>query len=154
MIFGVPYTVFWSAAVIIFGIIEAATLGIFTIWFALGAVAALIFAAIGFSIEVQIIVFIVISAVLLYFTAPFVKKYLKVGSHRTNADLLIGETGIVIQEIDVINGLGQVKTRGQIWSAVSDDGNNIEEGKRVKVIRIEGVKLVVKEYLDKGGESK
>jgi membrane protein implicated in regulation of membrane protease activity len=134
----------WLIIAIVLGIIEAVTLGVVTIWFAIGALLALIGAAIGFSLQYQIVIFLLSSGILLYYTRPIIKKYLKVGTVRTNADRLIGEKGVVTERIDVANGRGQVKVLGQIWSARSSDNQEIPEGERVEILDISGVKLVVK----------
>ncbi len=145
MIGGIPHTVLWLAVMIILGVIEAATLGLVTIWFAIGALFALIGAYLGLTLQYQIIVFLISSAILLYFTRPIAKNYLKIGNIRTNADRLIGEIGIVTQKIDTIDGTGQVKVMGQIWSAKPLENQTIESDERVEVVKISGVKLVVKE---------
>ncbi|MBZ4647500.1 MAG: hypothetical protein PWR27_2424 [Petroclostridium sp.] len=141
---GISHVMLWLIIAIVLGIIEAVTLGVVTIWFAIGALLALIGAAIGFSLQYQIVIFLLSSGILLYYTRPIIKKYLKVGTVRTNADRLIGEKGVVTERIDVANGRGQVKVLGQIWSARSSDNQEIPEGERVEILDISGVKLVVK----------
>lgn len=138
----------WLMIAVISGVIEAITLGITTIWFVFGAIVAWILAEFNAPFIIQIIAFILVSGTLLYFTKPLLKKHLKLGSERTNADALIGEVGIVIQEIDTIKSLGQVEIRGQIWSAKTrDEDGIIDNGTRVEVLAIEGVKLVVKKSI-------
>ncbi len=135
----------WLIIAIASGVVEAITLGITSIWFLFGAIVAWILAELGAPFAVQILAFIVISSVLLYFTKPLLKKYLKIGRERTNADALIGEMAIVTEEIDTIKAEGQVEVRGQIWSAKTlDDQGVIKKDTRVKILNIEGVKLVVK----------
>jgi len=136
-------TYIWLAIAIIMGIIEAATLGITTIWFAIGALIAMVTSMLNLPIPLQVLIFIISSVVLLYFTRPIVKKYGRIGVTRTNADRLIGEKGLVTEKIDVINGTGQVKVFGQIWSARSVDNKDIEAGEMVEIKGITGVKLVV-----------
>jgi len=138
-----PITYIWLAIAIVLGIIEAATLGITTIWFAIGALIAMVASLINLPLPVQVLVFLVSSMVLLYFTRPIVKKCGKIGTTRTNADRLIGEKGLVTEKIDVINGKGQVKVFGQIWSARSVDNQDIDAGETVEIKGITGVKLVV-----------
>lgn len=140
----IPYAVFWLVAAIVLGVAEAVTLGLVTLWFALGAVLALFAALAGLPFLAQIIVFIVFSGILLYFTRPIAKKYLKLKSEKTNADRVVGEKGIVIEGIDVTNGKGQVKVMGQIWSARSVDNLDIPVDSKVEVKEISGVKLIVK----------
>lgn len=139
-----PASIFWIALIIIFVIIEAATAGITTIWFAIASVIALVSQLLGFSPIAQIAIFLVSSAVLLYFTRPLVMKYLKVGNTRTNADKLVGDVGKVIEEIDNLNAKGLVKISNQIWTARSLDETIIPMDTLVRVERIDGVKLIVK----------
>ncbi len=145
----IPQTVLWLIVAIILGIIEMATLGLVTVWFAAGAVAALIAAALGASFLVQLIVFTVSSGILLYFTKPIVRKFLDNKVQKTNADRLVGDYGVVIEGINPESGVGQVKVGGQIWSARSVDGTAVETEKRVRVLDISGVKLIVKAVDDK-----
>ncbi len=138
------YEVFWLVAAVVLGIIEALTLGIVTLWFAIGALFAMVAAMIGLSFLYQMIVFIISSAVLLYFTRPIAKNYLKLRTVRTNADSLVGKTGIVLEKIDNMKSAGQVKVQGQVWSARSSDGSDIAEEEKVEIVEISGVKLIVK----------
>jgi len=105
---------------------------------------AWIFAGIGVPPIVQLLIFLGSSGILLYFTRPIAQKFLKIGHTRTNSDRLIGEVGIVIEKIDTIQGTGQIKVSGQIWSAKSFDKGVIERDDRVEILDIQGVKLVVK----------
>ncbi len=140
-----PANFIWIIAAIIFLIIEAATMGLATIWFAFAAIAAWLAQIIGIPPLGQIIVFLIVSAVLLYFTRPIALKYFKVGRTKTNADRLVGETGKVTEEIDNINAKGLVKISGQIWTSRSMDNKVVAVDSLVKVERIDGVKLIVSE---------
>lgn len=133
----------WLIVAVVCGVIEAVTLGIATIWFAVGALIAWVFASFNAPLLVQVLVFLVSSSVLLYFTRPIAQKVLKLGHTKTNAETLKGKTGVAIKEIDNIQGTGQVKVSGQIWSAKTFDDENITEGSIVEVLDIQGVKLVV-----------
>ena len=126
-----------------FVVIEAITFGLTTIWFAIGAVAAIGASAIGLGFYWQTAVFFVVSIVLLYFTRPIAKKYLKIGAQKTNVSEVIGQKGIVKKKI-LPHETGQVKIKGQIWTAVSEDGSVIEEKSEVVVVRVEGVKVIVR----------
>jgi membrane protein implicated in regulation of membrane protease activity len=148
MIFGIPYPVLWLAVAVILVVIEASSLNLLTIWFALGALAAMVASLFGIPLYFQAVVFIVTSAILLYFTKPIVKNFLSVRKERTNADKVIGEKGIVVERIDPISGTGQVKVRGQIWTARSADDLVIEENETVEIQEISGVKLFVKKCLE------
>jgi membrane protein implicated in regulation of membrane protease activity len=140
----VNYAIIWTVLAILFAVIEGATLGLTTIWFSGGSLVALFMAWLGFNLYVQIIAFVVSSILLLLVTRPFVVKYMKVGSIKTNVDSLIGKRGIVVNEITEHN-YGQVKLNGQMWTAKGQTITTIKEGKEVEVEAIEGVKLVVKE---------
>lgn len=133
----------WLIVAIACGLIEAITLGIATIWFAIGALIALVFALFNAPLLVQILIFLVSSCILLYFTRPIAQKVLKIGHTKTNIETLKGKTGIVIKEIDNIQGTGQVKVGGQIWSAKTFDDEKILEGSKIEILDIQGVKLVV-----------
>ena len=141
---GVSYAVMWLVLAIVLAGIEAATLGLFTIWFAIGALAALIVSLTGLPFIYQLIAFIITAGVLMYFTRPIVKNFLVKKTQRTNSDRMLGEKGIVIERIDPVLGKGQVKVLGQIWSAKSSDGESIAVDEMVEVQEISGVKLIVK----------
>lgn len=136
--------IIWLTIAVVSGVVEAITMGLTTIWFVFGALAAWVLYEFNAPFIVQIIAFIGVTAVLLYFTKPLVKKYLKVGSTRTNADSLIGEMGIVTEDIDTIKAQGQLEIRGQIWSAKTRNEELIPKDTVVEILAIEGVKLVVK----------
>ena len=136
--------ILWAALIIIFAVFEAATAQLVSIWFVIGALASLISAFLGANFAVQIIVFIAISILALVITRPLVKKYINPKKERTNADKVLGQTGIVVEDIDNIQAKGQVKIDGKIWSARSLDNSLISEGERVIIEKIEGVKLIVK----------
>lgn len=136
--------ILWIIAAVVFGIIESATVALLTIWFALGAIAAAVAAQFGASIAAQVGTFVLTSAVFLCLTRPFLKKIAVKKPQKTNVDRFIGVEGMVTEPIDRMSGSGQVKVGGQIWSAVSEDGSPIDKGQVVEVLRISGVKLVVR----------
>lgn len=133
----------WAAIIIIFGILEAITAGLVSIWFVFGAIGALIAALFGATIPVQVIIFIAVTIVTLIATRPLVKKYINPIMQRTNADRCIGEEAVVVEKIDNLAASGQVKINGNIWSARSADGKTIDVGGVVVAEKIEGVKLIV-----------
>ncbi len=133
----------WIIAMVLFGVLEAVTLGLTSLWFVIGALLALIAAMLGAPFIAQVVIFVIASAVFLIFTKPAAKNLLKIGDERTNIDALIGEKGLVTLEIQPFS-MGQVKVKGQIWSALSEDGEPIQSGQTVIVSSIEGVKLIVK----------
>lgn len=134
---------FWIVALIAFVVIEALTAQLLTIWFAVGSVAALIAEMLGAEVWLQWTVFVAVSAVVLIATRPFVKKLTKQKLQPTNADRCIGEIAVVTEKIDNIAGKGAVKVNGIEWSARTQSGETVESGNTVKVIKIDGVKLIV-----------
>ncbi|MDD6812586.1 MAG: NfeD family protein [Lachnospiraceae bacterium] len=139
-------TIVWLVLLVVFVIIELATMGLTTIWFAGGALAAAIISIPGTPIWLQVIVFLMVSALLLYFTRPIAVKYFNRDRIRTNTESLIGRQAIVISEINNIEGIGQVNTGGMEWSARSSYNNIVlPVGTVVTILGIDGVKLIVEE---------
>lgn len=136
--------IFWAAAIILFGVAEAVTAQLVSIWFLIGAIAALIAAFFGANLIIQIIVFIAVSILALVITRPLVKKYINPKKEHTNADRVIGQVGIVAEDIDNIRATGQVKADGKIWTARATDNSIIPSGCEVIIEKIDGVKLIVK----------
>lgn len=136
--------VIWVVALILFSVIEAVTVQLVSIWFAAGALAALIADLLGAGVTVQFVVFLAVSIICFIVTRPLVKKFSTSKIQSTNADRCIGETAVVVEEIDNVNAKGQVKVNGNIWSARSETDEVIAEGEKVTVLKIEGVKLIVK----------
>ena len=134
----------WLIAMAMLLVIEIATLGLTTLWFAIGALAAFIAAVLNLHIGVQTAIFIVVSLVLLIFTRPWALKYLNSRTSRTNADSLVGKKARVTKTIDNIAGEGQVVINGMEWTARSlEDEVKIAEGAVVIINKISGVKLIV-----------
>lgn len=133
----------WLGLTILFGLIEAATVGLTSIWFAAGSLAAMITAAFGTNIWIQVIIFVLASAILLIFTRPLVRKFITPKIEPTNADALIGQTAMVVEPIDNDAGTGAVRIEGKVWTARSEFGASIPKDQKVVVTRIEGVKLFV-----------
>ena len=138
-----PMEIIWLVAAVFFLIVEAATPSLVSIWFALGAFAALIAAVFGAQLWIQIIIFLIVSAAALVATRPLAKKYLDKKHVPTNADMVIGKEGIVTEEIDNLNAHGAVSCQGKVWTARSLDEKVLAEGTKIKVHAIEGVKLIV-----------
>ena len=134
-------TTIWVVLIVVFIVLEAMTLGLTSIWFAFGALFALVASLIFDSLLIQITVFLISSIVLLYFTKPIAKKYLKAGQEKTNVDSLIGAKGVVTKEIEK-HIYGLVKVNGQIWTAYSDEDLYIDD--EITVEEIKGVKMKVK----------
>ncbi|MBQ9535023.1 MAG: NfeD family protein [Clostridia bacterium] len=138
--------VIWLAAVVVFGIVEAATLGLVAIWFSAGSLAAMIAALLGAPLWLQIVLFLAVSGVVLYFARDMAQKYINRRHIKTNADRIVGGEAIVIQAINNERAEGQVRmvADGQIWTARSADGESIPADTIVKVSDIAGVKAMVK----------
>ena len=135
--------IFWLAAAIIFVVVEGLTMGLTTIWFAGGAIIALIAALLGAGLAVQIVLFFGVSVVLLLSTRKLFVKKLRTGQEKTNIEALIGKEAVAISAIGQLS-TGRVMIGGQEWSAVCGvEGLTIEEGTKVKVTAIEGVKAIV-----------
>ena len=133
----------WLAAAIILAIVEANTVQLVSIWFAVGALAAMVPAIIGMSFTVQFAVFTVVSILVLAITRPFVKKKLAVQKTETNSRALIGEVAKVVQPIDNLLSQGRVIVEDMDWSARSENGEPIDAGEEVLIKEIQGVKLIV-----------
>lgn len=142
----------WIGIAGVFAVIEALTLGITTLWFALGAVVAALVSLTGIDFIYQFIIFLAVSILLLYFTKPLAEKRLKIGSEKTNVDDLPGRSALVVKDIKPFE-TGQVKVQGQIWTAITEGVDfPVIEGEKVEILRIDGVKLVVAPIrAEKGG---
>ena len=138
-----PMSTVWLALLIVFLVGEGATAAVTTIWFAAGALVAMVAAFLGAEIWLQSTLFGVVSVVLLLALRPFIKKYINPKHTRTNIDAVIGSEGIVIEKIDNLAGTGRVKLGGMEWAARSTSGEIIEAGAVIKADRIEGVKVFV-----------
>ena len=141
----ISWWIIWLVIAVIMLVIEIATTGLATLWFAVGAIVAMIMDLCGASVASQIIVMALVSIVCFILCMIWVKPKLeslrKKNVQRTNADRLIGREGIVIVPLNAIDGKGQVKVDGQVWSAKADE--DFAEGTKITVKSIEGVKLVV-----------
>jgi len=138
-------TIIWVAAIILFGIAEAATAGLVSIWFVGGAVAGLIAAELGGSLWLQLMLFLAVSVALLVATRPLARRILDKTLTPTNADRVLRHTARVTETVDNSRPSGAVYIDGKTWSARSEDGAVIAKDKMVTVVRMEGVKLFVRE---------
>ena len=134
---------FWLAAMIVFLAAEAMTVTLISIWFAAGALGAILVALLGGSLMLQVSVFLLLAVLLLLSLRGIVRKHITPRISKTNIDSVIGATGIVLTPVNNITALGQVQLNGVEWSARSTDGTPISAGALVKVDRIEGVKVFV-----------
>ena len=136
--------IFWLVVLAICAVVELVTMGLTSVWFAGGALAAALIALVCPYFWVQVVLFIVVSLVLLIFTKPIAVKFFNKGRVKTNAESLIGQRAIVVSEIDNLKGIGEVTVSGLDWSArTEEDGLVIPEKAVVMIKRIEGVKLIV-----------
>lgn len=137
--------VVWIAAIVIFGVMEALTAGLTSIWFVLGSVAGLIAGLCGAPVWLQVVLFFAVSIVALLATRPLVAKYVAKDTVATNADRVLGAAARVTETIDNTVPTGAVYVDGKTWSARSESGSVIPVDAMVRVTRMEGVRLFVKE---------
>lgn len=137
-------SIIWLIVLVVCLVVEISTLGLASIWFAGGALLALIISLIGGPLWLQILVFLVTSIVLLVFTRPIAAKYFNKNRTKTNVESIAGKQAIVTVTIDNLKGEGQIVTDGMEWTARSLDASVIEEGSIVTIEKIEGVKAIVK----------
>ncbi len=142
--------ILWLILMVVFIVIEGITLGLTTVWCAVGSLAAAICAYFGANVGIQIAVMVIVSVVCFFICLKWIKPQLDARHEKkenaTNADRLFGEEAIVVKEINTLESRGQVKVRGDVWSAkTSDPEKVIPEGAKVRVIKTEGVKLLVEE---------
>ncbi len=142
-IIGSSVNIMWFVAMVALMVLELSTVSLTTIWFALGALAALIAALCGAPIWLQVVWFLVVSVLALVATRPLVKKYINSKTVPTNADMIIGQICMVMEPISNLSETGAVKVAGKVWTARSEDGTVFAPGEKVVAVRIEGVKLIV-----------
>ena len=134
----------WLILLVVLVTGEAITVGLTFIWFAVGALGGLLVAVLGGAIWLQVVVFLALSALTLVLVRPAAAKLLTPGISPTNADRVLSQIALVTEEIDNIAETGQVKLFGQVWSARSESGEIIPVQSRVRILRIEGVKVFVR----------
>ena len=138
-------TVVWLIAMIVLLVVEGLVPGLISIWFALGALAALVSALLHAPLWRQSVWFLAVSIAALALTRPLAKKYINARTQPTNADMMIGKECLVRESIDNVLGTGAVSVDGKVWTARTEsDETKAQEGARAVVVRIEGVKLIVK----------
>ena len=135
--------IIWVVLMVIFLVAEALTVSMVSLWFAAGAVVALLLSLLHLQVWVQVVLFFVVSGVLLACLRPMVRRHVAPKIVPTNVDAIVGTRGIVTAEIDNVCAAGQVKVNGMEWSARSTTGEIIPEGTLIRVERIEGVKAFV-----------
>lgn len=134
----------WLIIMIAFLVIEAVTVGLTTIWFAAGALVALIACALGLGLLGQFLLFFAVSLVLLFFTRPFAMKYINPHRTRTNYEDIVDKVVKITERVDNRNETGTAVLNGQEWTArMKDDAKTLEVGSTAKVVEIKGVKLIL-----------
>lgn len=135
----------WLAVLIVLLLVEIATLGLTTIWFAGGALVACVAALLHASIWVQIVLFLVVSVLLLLFTRPAAVRYMNKNRTKTNVDSMAGKEAVVTEDIDNLKAQGVVQVNGLEWTARAENNQDvIPKGSVVEVTRVDGVKLIVR----------
>ena len=135
----------WLCLIVVLVLVEIGTAGLFTIWFAAGAVVAVIFAALDFPVLFQIFIFLLVSGVLLFFTRPLAAKLTGNRKTATNADRYIGKMAIITEPVNNLNQTGRATVLGQDWSVrTENDTDSLPAGTKVEVLAIQGAKLIVK----------
>ena len=137
------FAILWLALMVVFLLLEAGTVSMVSIWFAGGALAAMVASLFGAELWLQLLLFLVVSAALLLALRPLAKKYYTPRLVKTNLDAVIGQEGIVTATVNNTLSTGQVKLGHMEWSARSSSGDILEEGVRIKVDKVEGVKVFV-----------
>lgn len=132
----------WFVLIFAFLIIEALSFNLITIWFAFGSLCAFISTYFTDNLIIQIVVFTFFTIISLIFTKPLLDKFINKNVTKTNIDMIIGKIGIVTKEINELSP-GRVKVSGKEWMAISN--SHIDEGKKVRVLKIEGAKIIVRE---------
>ena len=142
--------VIWLTAFVVLVGVEAATMSLYTIWFAIGALVSFFLTFAGVGRYGQLAAFFIVSCVLLFFTRPLALRYVNKKTIRTNSEELIGKIARITERVDNDMGQGVAVVGGQEWTARSEDGTSIETGTLVEIVEIQGVKLIVR----KSGEEK
>lgn len=137
----------WLILAVILAVVEGVTFALISIWFSVGALAAMIIALNGLPLWMQILVFVAVSGIMLLLTKPLARKAMNKKAEKTNADRVIGQTGKVTQRIDNLRTSGQANVLGQTWTARSADDSIINEGELIRVLEIRGVKIIVERVL-------
>ena len=139
----------WLCAAVLFGVVEAVTAGLVSVWFAVGSVGAFFAALGGLNVTVQLVIFAAVSAAALAVTRPLVARFGRERHVPTNLDRVIGRSASVTEDIDNDTSTGAVYVDGKTWTARSAGGEVIPAGTKVQIQRMEGVKLFVKKSEEK-----
>lgn len=143
MLFQIPMLYIWFVVIVICCALEAITFALCSVWFAAGGVIALIAASFGATVPQQLFVFVLFSAIFMVLIRPLCRRFLFAKQEPTNADRIIGETAVVVEDIDNLRRTGQIRVYGQIWAACSVDADVILKDAIVRIVAIQGAKAVV-----------
>ena len=135
--------IFWLVVFVVLLIVEIATMGLTTVWFAGGALISFLAAYMGLGVVVQVLLFLVVSILLLVLTRPLAVKFFNQEREKTNAESLIGQKAVVKEEINTLQATGRVEVNGMEWSAKTEESEIIEADTIVMIKGIQGVKLIV-----------
>lgn len=135
--------IFWLAAMVVFLLAEAMTVTLVSIWFAAGALVAIVVALLGGSLGLQVVLFLVTASALLISLRTMVRRFIHPKLIRTNVDSVVGSVGVVTTPVNNIAALGRVELNGMEWAARSTTGSPLPEGAQIRVDRVEGVKVFV-----------
>ena len=138
------WAIIWLALMIVFIAMEAMTVQLVSTWFAVGSLSAMIVSLLGAEVWLQVLVFFTVSIVLLIALWPLARKHLKPKLVATNADALVNQICVVVEDIDPVEG-GRIKLGDVTWSARAETGARIPAGSQVKILRIQGVKVFVEQ---------
>ena len=136
---------YWLLIFVVLLVIEILPMGLTTIWFAGGALAAFLVGIAGLGMVAQVVVFIIVSLVLLFLTRPIAVRFFNKDREKTNVESLIGQQAVVTEDIDTLQAKGVVVVNGLEWSAKTSEPNGFIPKDTVVVIEeIQGVKLIVR----------
>ena len=136
--------ILWIILAVAFLAIEFGTVTLISLWFVVGALAAMAAALLGAKLWLQVLIFALVSLVMLLLLRPFLKKFVSPHKVPTNVDAMIGKEALVTEAIDNLIGTGAIRVDGLTWTARSADGAHIPVGTAVNVQAVEGVKAIVK----------
>lgn len=135
--------ILWFFIAIVFAVIEILNVSFFMIWFGVGSLFSMVISLFTTNLIIQFLTFFIVSIILLFMTRKLTSKFSKGEVTHTNINAVIGKIGIVTKDIIQFDKPGLVKVSGEIWSAIAVDRNPILKNETIKVIKVEGVKLIV-----------
>lgn len=144
--FNLLYPWIWLIIFIVLIAIEAFTFSLTTIWFALGALVMILISLLKLPFSVQLLVWLILSSILLYFTRPYALSKLKVGRVKTNVDSLVGKSAIVVKTITK-HEKGEIKINGVIWGAQTENNDELKNGSECEIVEIQGATALVKKIV-------